>query len=363
MTPALSVLIDTHNHEKYIEQAIVSAIEQDFPAADYEILVVDDGSTDRTPDIVRKFAPIVRLLQKRNGGQASAFNAGVPETRGEVVAFLDGDDWFAPGKLTAVAKALQQHPEAAAVGHGHYEFKEQTEGVKTYAPPACGFFNLATVQAAREALGSMRSLLIGALTARKRLLERILPISEQLVFCADTPVQFGLMAHGFVALPDPLFYYRRHRSNLYSNVAHRQNPMVMREKIQVHQRALEDSLRVLIRQGVPSEIARNMVWPSWVQDSRTLLAMFGGNPLETLRTEIRAFSFANRNATGAHRALMCALIAAATLPVTPRLYYGIRNRRPLSRSWYYLLESTYRLRHAIGLCRNRTAQVRAGSAK
>ena len=116
--PILSVLIDTYNHEQHIEQAMVSTIEQDFPAADFEILVVDDGSTDRTPDIVHKFAPRVRLLRKKNGGQASAFNAAVPEARGELVAFLDGDDWWVPGKLAAVTTAFEQNPGIAGVGHG-----------------------------------------------------------------------------------------------------------------------------------------------------------------------------------------------------------------------------------------------------
>lgn len=91
--PFVSVLIDTYNHERFIEQAIVSVLEQDFPASDREIIVVDDGSTDRTQEIVRKFKPHIRLLCKENGGQASAFNAGIPECKGEIVAFLDADDW------------------------------------------------------------------------------------------------------------------------------------------------------------------------------------------------------------------------------------------------------------------------------
>src|SRR5258705_12191269 len=104
MKPLVSVLVDTYNQERYIEQAIVSVLEQDFPPDDYEIVVVDDGSTDGTREIVRKFEPRVRLLRKDNGGQASAFNAAVPELRGEIIAFLDGDDWFAPAKLSAVMK-------------------------------------------------------------------------------------------------------------------------------------------------------------------------------------------------------------------------------------------------------------------
>src|SRR5271154_2725993 len=117
----ISVLIDTYNHERFIEKAIVSVLEQDFPAAEREIIVVDDGSTDDTAEIVRRFEPQVRLIRKANGGQASAFNAGIAEARGEVVAFLDGDDWWAPGKLAAVTSVLASEPEVGLVGHGIIE--------------------------------------------------------------------------------------------------------------------------------------------------------------------------------------------------------------------------------------------------
>src|SRR5258708_18027238 len=98
-----SVLIDTYNHERFIEQAILSALEQDFPAADREIIVVDDGSTDRTPEIVKKFEPRVRLLRKENGGQGSAFNASISEWKGEIVALFGGHHWWAPRKIRPVS--------------------------------------------------------------------------------------------------------------------------------------------------------------------------------------------------------------------------------------------------------------------
>src|SRR5258707_3910833 len=117
----VSVLIDTYNHESFIEQAIVSVLEQDFPDAEREIIVVDDGSTDGTSEIVKKFEPRVRLLRKMNGGQASAFNAGIPECKGEIVAFLDGDDWWAPGKLQAGARGLCRGPSSWVGGDCHIE--------------------------------------------------------------------------------------------------------------------------------------------------------------------------------------------------------------------------------------------------
>src|SRR6266851_8524001 len=118
--PFVSVLIDTYNHERFIEDAIVSVLAQDFTASDREILVVDDGSTDRTPDIIRKFEPHVRLMRKENGGQASAFNFGIPQARGEIVAFLDGDDWWVRRKLTTVVEAFAKCPDVGAVGHGYH---------------------------------------------------------------------------------------------------------------------------------------------------------------------------------------------------------------------------------------------------
>src|SRR6202030_2884888 len=124
--PAVTILIDTYNHERFIDEAIVSVLEQDFPRAETEILVVDDGSTDRTPEIVRKFQPDVRLIQKTNGGQASAFNAGIPEAQGKFVAFLDGDDWWAKKKLSVVMDYLAARPHIGVVGHGIYEVDSDT---------------------------------------------------------------------------------------------------------------------------------------------------------------------------------------------------------------------------------------------
>ena len=121
--------------------------------------MIDDGSTDRTPEIVRKFEPHVRLLQKANGGQASAFNAGIPECIGEVVAFLDGDDWWVPQKLSHVIPVFAKDPRIGMVGHGTImmlsdgkQFTEVLRERTSVLAPDCGW--RANVPVAKEFSGN-----------------------------------------------------------------------------------------------------------------------------------------------------------------------------------------------------------------
>src|SRR5467141_2905334 len=100
--PFFSVLIDTYNYGEFIEEAVSSALAQDFPPEQREILVVDDGSTDDTQERLRKFGEAIRYLRKPNGGQASAFNFGFEHACGEVIALLDADDVWLPEKLGRV---------------------------------------------------------------------------------------------------------------------------------------------------------------------------------------------------------------------------------------------------------------------
>src|SRR5271170_7541769 len=183
-TPLVTVLLDTYNHERFIEEAIVSVLGQDFPPGEMEILVVDDGSTDRTPDIVRKFGARVRLLRKENGGQASAFNAGIPEARGAIVAFLDGDDWWARKKLTSVIEAITADASLGIVGNGivisHAGNLEQQHTLRD------GFsFQANTLEGAR--LFRLRKAFLGTsrMTIRTELLRLIGKVPEGIVVQAD----------------------------------------------------------------------------------------------------------------------------------------------------------------------------------
>lgn len=320
--PLVSVLIDTHNHEKYIEQAVVSALEQDFPADDYEIVVVDDGSTDRTPEIVRKFAPRVRLLRKKNGGQASAFNAAVPELRGEMVSFLDGDDWFAPGKLRAAMEALEVNPQAAAAGHGHYEVREGCGEMTTFIPRG-RLMNLATPGTAREAFVAWRCTLPGALTVRRKVLETCMPIEEELTFCADAPIAVTAMAMGVQIVEKPLFYYRVHATNLFA--VGQEDAAKLRRRHEMLERVYHITKRRLVRLGVSREAMAPVIEPPWIEACRFNLGRDGGSRLKTFRTEMSSFRFECENPSLRYKAFKYLLVGTATLVLSPRQFYKARE--------------------------------------
>ncbi|HXH36997.1 MAG TPA: glycosyltransferase family A protein [Thermoanaerobaculia bacterium] len=121
MSPRVTVLMPVFNREEFVGEAIESVIAQDF--ADFELLIVDDGSTDRTPELLRawaqKDARIVVITAPRNLGIAEAPNLGLRHARTEYVARLDSDDILMPGRLAAQAAVLDSHPEVVLVSSAY----------------------------------------------------------------------------------------------------------------------------------------------------------------------------------------------------------------------------------------------------
>jgi len=174
MKPLITALVDTYNHERYIEQALVSVLEQGLSRRNWKSSWWMMGPQIRHLRF-SEIRPRVKHVRKKNGGQASAFNAGFAEARGEIVAFLDGDDWWANGKAADGADALERHPAVAAVGHGHYEFtKGQTRRGFEFRGGA-RLISMANREAARMAALERRFLLPSALTVRRKVLEWICP--------------------------------------------------------------------------------------------------------------------------------------------------------------------------------------------
>jgi len=112
MAPAgrVSVVIPTWNCERYIGQTLRSVLAQSVPA--HEVIVVDDGSTDRTAEIVADFGPAVTLVRQANQGVCVARNRGLERSTGDFLCFLDHDDYWFSSKLAQQLQAFDRYPEA-----------------------------------------------------------------------------------------------------------------------------------------------------------------------------------------------------------------------------------------------------------
>ncbi len=114
--PLVTVIIGVYNAERYLAEAIESVLEQTHPRI--ELIVVDDGSTDRSGQIAGGYGDPVRCIRQENGGMAAARNRAIPEARGSYLSFLDADDRFPPDKLRSQLAVFEARPELDVV-YGH----------------------------------------------------------------------------------------------------------------------------------------------------------------------------------------------------------------------------------------------------
>lgn len=127
MASLVSVVIPAYNCAKYVAESIQSALDQDYP--DKEIIVVNDGSTDDTLEVVRQFGDAVRIIDQPNSGPPAARNAGLRAVRGDYVAFLDGDDVWVPGKIAAQVGRLVADPGLVATYSTWHIWNADTDGI------------------------------------------------------------------------------------------------------------------------------------------------------------------------------------------------------------------------------------------
>ena len=126
--PRISVVIPTRNRAELLPRAVGSVLAQTW--TDFELLIVDDHSTDETPAVTARFADgrIRSFRHERNSGQSKALNTGIEHARGEYVAFLDDDDEWLPGKLAAQVALLDAAPPAVGLVYCWREELDETTG-------------------------------------------------------------------------------------------------------------------------------------------------------------------------------------------------------------------------------------------
>ncbi|WPD22160.1 MAG: glycosyltransferase family A protein [Candidatus Electrothrix scaldis] len=176
----ISVIIPTYNRADFIEQALESILNQSLPCG--EILVVDDGSTDATRDIVLEISQgaqvPIRYLYQENKGASAARNQGIAAARSDLLCFLDSDDRWAPRKLELQLKAMEQEPHYL-ISHTRetwYRQGKQVNQKKKHAPPHGEIFNR-----------SLRMCVVGMSTVmiRRELFSRYGLFDEDMLCCED----------------------------------------------------------------------------------------------------------------------------------------------------------------------------------
>jgi glycosyltransferase involved in cell wall biosynthesis len=204
--PTVSVVIPTYNRAPMLREAIQSVLDQTY--SEHEIIVVDDGSTDNTREVVNKFSDKrVRYVFQENRGRSNARNHGISLAQGRYIAFLDSDDVFVPAKLEKQVSCMEKNP-GVLLSHTSYlridaneeYIKEVTSGTfsgKVY-PNIMRWCPIATptVMILREALGeSLR-------------FEESIHIGEDIILWAQLAKKSP-----FIGITEPLTKVRMHRNN------------------------------------------------------------------------------------------------------------------------------------------------------
>jgi glycosyltransferase involved in cell wall biosynthesis len=207
--PEVSVVIPAYNAEKYLAETIRSVLDQTYNS--YEVIVVDDGSSDGTLEVARSFEPRIKALAKSNGGPASARNLAIRNSRGAYIAFLDSDDLWTPDKLDRQVALLENNP---AVGLTYSEALMFTEDKgERKVGERIGF----TLNP------SFRSLLFGdyipnsTVMIRRACVDKVglLNESRELIGVEDYEYWMRVAKHfTMVGIPRPLAYYRIREGNL-----------------------------------------------------------------------------------------------------------------------------------------------------
>ena len=210
----LSIIIPTYNYASRLPRAIESVLNQ-LPA-NCELIVVDDGSDDGTPDVLRSFDSFgtreFRWFRQSNAGAAVARNRGLRECRGEDVLFLDADDELLPGAISVIKKLRIIDPTSTVVLGGHVsrhsDGRERTHFQRRVLPAG-------ERQRVLDYLFHKRiNVCHGAMVAKRSMFEQF-PYAECLKSREDIPVFVHLVAHGKIAvITEPLVRIYKHKNSL-----------------------------------------------------------------------------------------------------------------------------------------------------
>lgn len=205
--PEVSVIVPVYNCDRYIAQAIESVLNQTY--TDYEIIVIDDGSTDNTREVLESYRGHINYLYQENQGVAMARNRGIEIAKGQFVAFLDHDDFFLPNKLALQVTFLKTKIELGIVHSGWYRVNSMGETQGEVEPwHQAPNLNL-------EEWVQWKPVLLSAMMFRKICLDRIGGFDREFQQACDVDLALRLTLMGCQSgwLYQKLVCYREHDRN------------------------------------------------------------------------------------------------------------------------------------------------------
>ncbi|MBD2141675.1 glycosyltransferase [Anabaena sp. FACHB-1250] len=209
----ISIIINNYNYDRFLPQAINSAINQTYPHT--EIIVVDDGSTDNSRDTIAGYGQRIIPIFQPNGKQAAAFNSGFAKSQGDIIIFLDSDDYLFPHAVAQIVSVWK--PELSKV---HYRLTVVDKIGKSlgYSCPQ-GSAPLSTGDVWKVLLdkGEYVSTPTSGNALNRQVLEKLFPIPDEYKLTANDYLSFQVPFYGDVAaIEEPLGTYRIHDTNQWA---------------------------------------------------------------------------------------------------------------------------------------------------
>lgn len=214
--PVVSVLMANYNYEKFITEAIESVLAQTY--LNWELIICDDGSTDNSIEIVGEYCKKdrrIKLLRKKNGGQASALNEAYYNSSGEIISILDADDTFFSVKLEKVVDAFKRDSQSGFCIHKVLPINAQGKQINKPIPVnlSMGFVALEAIRNGGKANVPPAS----GLSIRREVANYVLPLPTEFNSNADGILsELAQYITSIVSINEPLASYRLHSDNTTS---------------------------------------------------------------------------------------------------------------------------------------------------
>lgn len=210
---SVSIVINNYNYEQFISYAINSALKQTY--SNIEVIVVDDGSTDNSREVIASYGDLIKAIFQPNGKQAAALNTGFAASKGEIIFFLDADDYLFPEAVAKVVTAFE-----SGIGKVHFRLQVvDSKGVNSNNFIPTKTVKLSSGEVWRELIkrsGYVSTPMSGN-SYRRTLLTSIFPISDEYKTTADDYLMISTPFYGKVlGIEEPLGAYRIHNSNQWA---------------------------------------------------------------------------------------------------------------------------------------------------